>query len=66
MRVIEQALGAGAERIVMTSSLVSMMGQAGRSNHMLIKEEDWSDPDWKPSQPIPCPKHALNAQLGIM
>ena len=56
MRVIEQALGAGAERIVMTSSLVSMMGQPGRSNHMLIKEEDWSDPDWKPLTAYPVSK----------
>ena len=45
MRVIEHGLGAGAERIVMTSSMVSMMGQKGRGAHMLVKESDWSDPD---------------------
>ena len=48
MRVIEHGLGAGAERIVMTSSLVAMMGQKGRGAKMLITEKDWSDPDWKP------------------
>ena len=35
MRVIEHGLGAGAERIVMTSSMVSMMGQKGRGAKML-------------------------------
>lgn len=48
MRVIEQGLGAGAERIIMTSSLVAMIGQPGRGNKMMITEDDWSDPDWKP------------------
>jgi len=48
MRVIEQAIGAGAERVIMTSSMVSMMGQPGRKDQMLVKESDWSDPDWKP------------------
>ena len=48
MRVIEHGLGAGAERIVMTSSIVAMIGQKGRGPKMLITEKDWSDPDWKP------------------
>ncbi len=56
MRVIEQATGASAERIVMTSSMVSMMGQAGRGDHMLVKENDWSDPDWKPLTAYPVSK----------
>jgi len=56
MRVIEHGLGAGAERIVMTSSMVSMMGQKGRGAHMLVKEEDWSDPDWKPLTAYPVSK----------
>lgn len=56
MRVIEQAIGAGAERVVMTSSMVSMMGQAGRGEHMLVKENDWSDPDWKPLTAYPVSK----------
>jgi len=47
MRVIEHAIGAGADRVVMTSSMVSMMGRPGRKNHVLVKESDWSDPDWK-------------------
>ena len=56
MRVIEHGLGAGAERIVMTSSMVSMMGQKGRGAHTLVKEEDWSDPDWKPLTAYPVSK----------
>ena len=56
MRVIEHGLGAGTERIVMTSSMVSMMGQKGRGSHMLVKEDDWSDPDWKPLTAYPVSK----------
>ena len=56
MRVIEQGLAAGAERIVMTSSMVSMMGQPGRGDYMSVKEDDWSDPDWKPLTAYPVSK----------
>lgn len=56
MRVLEHGLGEGAERIVMTSSMVSMMGQAGRGAHMLVKEDDWSNPDWKPLTAYPVSK----------
>jgi len=56
MRVIEQAIGAGAERVVMTSSMVSMVGQPRRGAHMLVKEDDWSDPDWKPLTAYPVSK----------
>ncbi|MEP1231129.1 MAG: NAD-dependent epimerase/dehydratase family protein [Litorimonas sp.] len=47
-RVLEHGLSAGAERIVMTSSMVAMMGQKGRKGKMMITEADWSDPDWTP------------------
>ena len=47
-RVLERGFAAGAERIVMTSSVVAMTGQPGRGSHMTITENDWSDPDWKP------------------
>lgn len=56
MRVVEQAIGAGAERVVMTSSMVAMMGQPGRGEHMLVKEDDWSDPDWRPLTAYPVSK----------
>lgn len=56
MRVVEQAIGAGAERVVMTSSMVAMMGQPGRGEHMLVTEEDWSDPDWRPLTAYPVSK----------
>ncbi len=56
MRVVEQALGEGAERVIMTSSMVAMMGQAGRGAHMLVKEADWSDPEWRPLTAYPVSK----------
>ncbi|MGB0907097.1 MAG: NAD-dependent epimerase/dehydratase family protein [Maricaulaceae bacterium] len=46
-RVLEHGFSAGAERIVMTSSMIAMMGRAGRSKRYDITEESWSDPDWK-------------------
>ena len=56
MRVLEHGLAAGAERVVMTSSMVSMMGQPGRGDYMHVKEDDWSDPDWKPLTAYPVSK----------
>lgn len=38
---------AKAERFVVTSSMVAMMYRPGRPDVMAVKEEDWSDPDWK-------------------
>jgi len=47
-RVLEHGLSAGVERIVMTSSMVAMMGRKGRKGEVKLTEADWSDPDWKP------------------
>lgn len=55
-RVLEHGFSAGAERIVLTSSMVSMMGQKGRGKIMKVKESDWSDPDWKPLTAYPVSK----------
>ena len=55
-RVLENGFSAGAERIVMTSSIAAMMGQAGRGKHMTFGEDDWSDPDWKPLPAYPVSK----------
>ena len=63
MRVVEQALGAGAERVVMTSSMLAMMGQSGRGEHMLVKESDWSDPEWRPLTAYPVSK--TRAELAV-
>lgn len=63
MRVVEQAIGAGAERVVMTSSMVAMMGQSERGEHMLVKENDWSDPDWRPLTAYPVSK--TRAELAV-
>ena len=46
-RVLAAGFAAGAKRIVMTSSMVSMMGQPGKGAHMVVTEDDWSDPDWR-------------------
>jgi len=55
-RVLENGFSAGAERIVLTSSLVAMMGQPGRGKTMMITENDWSDPDWRPLTAYPVSK----------
>lgn len=47
-RVLEHGFSAGAERIVLTSSIAAMMGQPGKGAKMMLTEKDWSDPDWKP------------------
>ena len=46
-RVLAAGFAAGVKRIVMTSSLVSMIGQKGKGAHMKITEDDWTDPDWR-------------------
>lgn len=55
-RVLEHGFSSGAERIVMTSSIVSMIGQPGRGKKMVISENDWSDPEWKPLTAYPVSK----------
>lgn len=55
-RVLENGFSAGVERIVLTSSLVAMMGQPGRGKTMMITENDWSDPDWRPLTAYPVSK----------
>jgi len=55
-RVLERGFSAGAERIVLTSSIAAMMGQAGKGAKMMLTEEDWSDPDWKPMTSYPISK----------
>lgn len=46
IRVLDAALDAGAERAVMTSSMVAMMYRAGRARTITVREGDWTDPDW--------------------
>lgn len=46
-RVLAAGFAAGVKRIVMTSSLVSMIGKPGKGAHMLVTEESWTDPDWR-------------------
>lgn len=46
-RVLEHGFSAGAERIVLTSSIAAMMGQRGKGAKMMLTENDWSDPEWR-------------------
>lgn len=55
-RVLERGFSAGVERIVLTSSIAAMMGQPGKGAKMVLTEDDWSDPDWKPMTSYPISK----------
>jgi dihydroflavonol-4-reductase len=55
-RVLENGFSAGAERIVMTSSIAAMINQPGRGKTKTYGETDWSDPDWKPLTAYPVSK----------
>ena len=55
-RVLEHGFSAGAERIVLTSSIAAMMGQPGKGAKMTITEGDWSDPDWRRMSSYPISK----------
>ncbi len=55
-RVLENALSAGAERVVMTSSVAAIMYQPGRGRERTYAETDWSDPDWKALTAYPVSK----------
>ena len=46
LRVISAALKAGAERVVMTSSMAAMAYRANRPATITFGEQDWTDPDW--------------------
>lgn len=49
LRVLKAAKNAG--HIVMTSSIAAMMYRADRPSVMPVKEDDWTDEDWKPITP---------------
>jgi nucleoside-diphosphate-sugar epimerase len=51
LRVVRAAMSAGAERVVMTSSMVAMMYRANRPKRPAIAETDWTDPDWSQATP---------------
>lgn len=48
LRVLDAALAADVERVVLTSSVVSMMYRAGRPARFTFSEGDWTDPEWAP------------------
>jgi len=51
LRVLDAALTAGVERVVMTSSMVAMMYRPGRPAECSIHEGDWTDAEWAPLTP---------------
>lgn len=51
LRVLRAALAAGAERLVLTSSMVAVMYRAGRPRVYEVGEQDWTDPDWSAATP---------------
>jgi dihydroflavonol-4-reductase len=46
LRVVGAALAAGADRVVVTSSMVAMMYRPGRPSRFHVSEADWTDPEW--------------------
>jgi dihydroflavonol-4-reductase len=46
-RVLAAGFSQNVKRIVMTSSMVSMMGKPGKGPHMAITEDDWTEPTWR-------------------
>ena len=55
-RVLENGFSAGAQRIVMTSSLAAVMNQPDRGREQTYGEHDWSDPDWNKLSAYPISK----------
>lgn len=51
LRVLDAALAANVERVVMTSSMVAMMYRAERPAVCRVREGDWTDPEWTPLTP---------------
>ncbi len=47
LRVLKAGVNAGVERIIKTSSIVSMFRKPNRSNPYTFGENDWSDVNWK-------------------
>lgn len=55
-RVLEQGFSAGAERIVLTSSIAAMLGRPNIGTHNVFSEKDWSDPEWRALTAYPVSK----------
>jgi dihydroflavonol-4-reductase len=47
LRVLEAARAADAKHVVVTSSMVTMVYRANRPSRIKIREQDWTDPEWK-------------------
>jgi len=47
-RVLSAGFAEKVKRIVMTSSMVSMMGKPGKGAEMKVIEDDWTQPSWRP------------------
>jgi len=51
LRVLEAARAADVHRIVLTSSIAAMMYRADRPKQFAIREDDWTDPEWRKISP---------------
>ncbi|NNC38742.1 MAG: NAD-dependent epimerase/dehydratase family protein [Hyphomonadaceae bacterium] len=47
-RVLAAGFAQNVKRVVMTSSMVSMMGKPGKGPTMDVTEDDWTQPSWRP------------------
>ncbi len=61
-RVLEHGLSAGVERIVLTSSFLSMSSRPHKAGRVSINEESWGDPEWRALTAYPVSK--LRAELS--
>lgn len=61
-RVLEHGLSAGVERIVLTSSFLSMSSQPHKTGEVTITEESWGDPEWRALTAYPVSK--MRAELS--
>ena len=51
LRVLSAAREAGVKRVVLTSSVAAVEYRARRPRELVIREDDWTDPEWAPLSP---------------
>jgi dihydroflavonol-4-reductase len=51
LRVLSAARDAGVDRVVLTSSVAAVEYRPGRPRELVIREDDWTDPEWAALSP---------------